>query len=63
MRAMDFGEIEYLEKKYGKCSTIHPLPPANLTQPSLVIIKHPEAESALVNNAIIANKEEVKNDH
>ena len=36
-RALDFGPIDELRKKYGDRATIAPLPDADLTKPSLVI--------------------------
>lgn len=36
-RAIEFGPIDELRKKYGDRATIAPLPDANLTKPSLVI--------------------------
>ena len=36
-RAIEFGPIDGLRKKYGDRATIAPLPDANLTKPSLVI--------------------------
>jgi anaerobic dimethyl sulfoxide reductase subunit B len=37
MRALDFGEIDELRKKYGGTAEIEPLPSYGVTQPSLVI--------------------------
>jgi anaerobic dimethyl sulfoxide reductase subunit B (iron-sulfur subunit) len=39
-RALDFGELEELQRKYGKISGIEPLPKWTLTMPSLVITPH-----------------------
>lgn len=36
-RAIEFGPIDELRKKYGDRATIAPLPDADLTKPSLVI--------------------------
>lgn len=38
-RALEFGDITELRKKYGKLAEIAPLPPASRTDPSLVV--HP----------------------
>ena len=38
-RALDFGPIDELRKKYGDCAAIAPLPDASVTKPNLVI--HP----------------------
>lgn len=44
MRALDFGELEELRAKYGSEAAIEPLPPADLTNPSLVIKPHKHAQ-------------------
>ena len=62
LRAIDFGELSELELKYGKTSEVYPLPEFELTRPSLLIKPHPESATAQENNAVIANREEVKND-
>ena len=36
-RAIEFGEISELRKKYGENADIAPLPSSNTTKPSLVI--------------------------
>lgn len=36
-RALDFGPIDELRKKYGDCAAIAPLPDASVTKPNLVI--------------------------
>lgn len=38
-RALDFGPIDELRKKYGDCAAIAPLPDVSVTKPNLVI--HP----------------------
>lgn len=43
MRALDFGDIEELRLKYGDIDAIEPLPPSNITQPSMVITPHKHA--------------------
>ena len=37
LRALDFGPIDELRAKYGDKADIAPLPPSNLTRPSLVL--------------------------
>lgn len=44
MRALDFGELEDLRKKYGDVNAIEPLPTADITQPSIVITPHRSAQ-------------------
>lgn len=44
MRALDFGEIEELRQKYGDVNAIEPLPPADITHPSMVITPHKHAQ-------------------
>lgn len=36
-RALEFGDIEALRRKYDDCASIHPLPDASVTKPNLVI--------------------------
>lgn len=43
LRAIDFGEIGELRKKYGAIQTIKGLPEADITNPSLVIQPHRHA--------------------
>jgi anaerobic dimethyl sulfoxide reductase subunit B len=40
LRALDWGEMEDLRKKYGNIDAVDPLPDGNLTNPSLVITPH-----------------------
>ena len=56
-RALEFGEREELEAKYGKLQEVAPLPSASLTDPSLIITPH--RNSAPVGAGPIANPEEV----
>ncbi len=63
MRALDFGELSELRKKHGDLSKVYPIPDPKITKPALVIKPHPESLTAESNKAIIANVEEVKNDH
>lgn len=36
-RALDFGDVKELEKKYGKSAAIAPLPSPSVTKPSLIV--------------------------
>lgn len=44
MRALDFGDIEELRAKYGNVNEVEPLPSADITNPSLVIGPHKDAQ-------------------
>lgn len=59
MRAIDFGNLEEIQKKYGLRNDIYPMPMANITRPAVVITPHKDAVSSGTNTAIINNKEEV----
>ncbi|MBZ0296391.1 MAG: dimethylsulfoxide reductase subunit B [Anaerolineae bacterium] len=56
-RALEFGEREELEAKYGTVHEVAPLPSADITDPSLVITLH--RNSAPVGAGPVANPEEV----
>ena len=56
-RALEFGELSELRAKYGDLAEVAPLPPANLTHPSLVITPHRNA--APVGAGPVANPEEI----
>ncbi|MGG0715998.1 DMSO/selenate family reductase complex B subunit [Robertmurraya massiliosenegalensis] len=43
MRAIDFGPIDELRKKYGKNADIKGIPSSNITKPNLVINAHKDA--------------------
>ena len=45
-RAIEFGEIEELRKKYGKLAEVAPLPSASKTQPNLVLVVPAQARPA-----------------
>ncbi len=60
MRALDFGDKQELEAKYGLGVTVYPLPQESLTRPSLVIHPHPQATQAISTTARLANREEVR---
>lgn len=45
MRALDFGDLDEIQSKYGKVSDIAPLPDSSETQPSLALKPHRDVES------------------
>jgi len=59
MRALDFGDLEMLRKKYGGTSEVFPLPEAKVTQPAVVITPHKDAARANKDTAEVANWEEI----
>ena len=60
MRALDFGELDELRAKYGDVDAIEPLPMANITEPSLVITPHRDAQvSGTGTGRIISMPEEM----
>jgi anaerobic dimethyl sulfoxide reductase subunit B (iron-sulfur subunit) len=59
LRALEFGDLEDLEAKYGSLKDVYPMPLPELTQPSLVITPHPNATVAQARQGRIANREEV----
>jgi anaerobic dimethyl sulfoxide reductase subunit B len=58
-RALDFGELADLRKKYGDLRQIHPLPDPAQTDPALVLRPHRDAARAAERGADVANWEEV----
>jgi len=53
MRALDYGDIEVLQEKYGNISETEGLPSSNITKPALVITPHKNAiknQGGLENN-------------
>lgn len=44
LRAIEFGPIETLRKKYGSVSQIKGMPSADITQPNIVITPHRDAK-------------------
>jgi anaerobic dimethyl sulfoxide reductase subunit B (iron-sulfur subunit) len=46
MRAMDFGTLEELRQKYGNIDAIEPLPPSNITNPSVVVTPHKDSQES-----------------
>ena len=59
LRALDYGEREELEARYGKLNSLYPLPDARLTDPALVITPHKDAVRAKNEPARVGNHEEV----
>jgi len=59
MRALDFGPLARLKKKYPGAQDMYPLPPASLTEPAIVIKPHKDSPKASEANASVANREEV----
>lgn len=59
MRAMDFGELDELRAKYGKEAAIEPLPPADITRPSLVVTPHKDSQKSGKGTGRILDLEEV----
>lgn len=59
MRVLEIGDLDELERKYGKHNNVFPLPPEHHTRPSVIIKKHHSAEKS--KNWTIINQEEVKN--
>ncbi len=59
MRALDYGDKDELQIRYGIKRDIYPLPEPSLTEPALVISPHQEAARAKSETARIGNREEV----
>jgi anaerobic dimethyl sulfoxide reductase subunit B (iron-sulfur subunit) len=59
MRALDFGELSEMKRKYGDKNEVFPLPEAKHTQPALIITPHKDAFGAKDSSAGVQNKEEV----
>jgi len=59
MRALDFGDLSELRKKYGGTSDVFPLPESKDSQPALVIKPHRDAARATKDTAEVANWEEL----
>jgi anaerobic dimethyl sulfoxide reductase subunit B (iron-sulfur subunit) len=60
-RALTFGERDSIGRKRGADVPIHPMPPAEITDPSLVLDPHKDSCSGPKRTGFIANPEEVKN--
>ncbi len=59
MRALEFGELDELRAKYGDVNAIEPLPASNITEPSLVITPHKDAQFSGEGTGRILDLEEV----
>lgn len=59
MRALDFGDLGDLRRKYSDERNLFPLPDPGLTRPALVVSPHRDASRANSKTAQIANAEEV----
>ena len=46
MRALEVGELDKLQAKFGNLSAIEPLPSSDLTSPSVVITPHKHAQAS-----------------
>jgi anaerobic dimethyl sulfoxide reductase subunit B (iron-sulfur subunit) len=44
MRALDYGELDELQAKYGLVNAVEPLPSGDFTHPSVVITPHARAQ-------------------
>ena len=54
MRALDYGTIEEMEKKYGSQKDIAPLPKSDITSPNLVLTLHRDAKQTADSGEVIA---------
>lgn len=59
MRALDFGDLEELQAKYGTVDSVYPLPEGSVTQPAIVITPTSKATTANALDARIGNLEEI----
>lgn len=59
LRALDFAPIDELRAKYGNQASIAPLPPAEHTQPNLVIKPNKNAKTSGDQTGFLANPREV----
>jgi len=59
LRALDFGDIDELRKKYGQVDRVVPLPDPEATKPALVITPHKDTAEAEKRGAEVINWEEV----
>jgi anaerobic dimethyl sulfoxide reductase subunit B (iron-sulfur subunit) len=59
MRALDFGDLDALRKKYGDVNRIFPLPDPEEAGPGLVIKPHRDSAKAAAAEAEVANWEEL----
>lgn len=59
MRALEFGEIGGLRRRWGTASDVAPLPESRYTQPNLVITPHRFAHQSGSGAAVLANEKEI----
>lgn len=59
MRALDYGQLDELQAKYGKLNAIEPLPSGDITHPSIVITPHRDSQPSGNGTGKIINFEEV----
>jgi anaerobic dimethyl sulfoxide reductase subunit B (iron-sulfur subunit) len=59
MRALDFGDLAELRRKYSGTREVFPLPEASLTEPAVIIKPHRDASRATKDTAEVANWEEI----
>lgn len=59
MRVISWGDRNELEKKFGPDAQLFPLPPKELTDPSLLVHPHPNALKTNASFEELANPEEV----
>jgi anaerobic dimethyl sulfoxide reductase subunit B (iron-sulfur subunit) len=60
MRALDFGPLSELKKRYKGDEEIYPLPNPALTEPAVLIKPHRDASRARREKGRVANREEVE---
>lgn len=60
LRALDFGPIDELRKKYGDTAETHPMPSASYTHPNITIKPSPAALDPAASKAHVANPKEVQ---
>lgn len=58
-RALDFGELDELRAQYGDLDEVAPLPPAEITEPALVITPHRNSRAVDSTSGHLANPKEV----
>ncbi len=58
-RALDFGDFQELQKKYGTLNRVFPLPDPSIAKPPLVIKAHRDAVRMQAQTPEIANWEEI----
>ncbi|SMY15942.1 Anaerobic dimethyl sulfoxide reductase chain B [Photobacterium aquimaris] len=60
LRAIEFGEISELRKKYGTNANCAPLPDSNITHPNLIIKLNPNGKPVGDTRGFLQNPREVK---